>query len=136
MGDHDENITVAKAAALLGEARSTEVIAQTKRIYELAAEYAGARGILVADTKMEWGTVPGSGEDVAIVLGDECLTPDCSRYWPASEYEVGRDQASYDKQYVRDYLKSIGFDKKVDDARARDARARAHCGEARSSEVV
>jgi len=81
-------------------------------VYNFAAKFALERGILVADTKMEFGTLPGS-DAAALVLGDEVLTPDCSRYWPQEGYEVGRDQDSFDKQYVRNYLKSINFDKKT-----------------------
>jgi len=68
--------------------------------------------VLVADTQMEFGKLPGA-DGVTLVLGDECLTPDCSRYWPQEGYATGRDQDSYDKQYVRNYLKSINFDKKT-----------------------
>ena len=78
-------------------------------VCKIAAALAAERGVLVADTKMEFG-VDASG---AMVLGDEALTPDCSRYWPKAGYETGRDQDSFDKQYVRNWLKGIAFDKKT-----------------------
>ena len=75
-------------------------------IYQRAADHAAERGIIVADTKFEFGRSPGA----EIVLGDEVLTPDSSRFWPSDDYEPGRSQASFDKQYVRDYADSIGWD--------------------------
>jgi len=115
LGEHDENITTEQAAALMGDAKAAKVANHAKQVYTLAAEHAEARGVLVADTKMEFGVAlsAGEGDDVALVLGDEVLTPDCSRYWPKDEYAPGRDQASFDKQYVRNYLKEIHFDKKT-----------------------
>lgn len=112
---HDENITTGAAAALLGETVAAQVASLATKVYELASAHAEARGILVADTKMEFGVVPGTRGQAApaLVLGDEVLTPDCSRYWPAEGYGPGRDQPSFDKQYVRDYLKEVGFDKKT-----------------------
>jgi len=110
LGDHDENITVERCDQILGEAPSAAVATIAKQVYEFASTFAKARGILVADTKMEFGTVAGS-DAASLVLGDEVLTPDCSRYWPQEGYEVGREQNSFDKQYVRNYLKSINFDK-------------------------
>jgi phosphoribosylaminoimidazole-succinocarboxamide synthase len=104
---HDENIDRERAAELVGE----DVLAQAERIslelYEHAATYAAERGILIADTKFELG-FDGDG---VLTLGDEALTPDSSRFWPADEYEPGRGQPSYDKQYVRDYCESLGWDK-------------------------
>ena len=85
-------------------------------IYERAADHAAERGIIVADTKFEFGSSPGA----EIVLADEVLTPDSSRFWPADDYEPGRSQASFDKQYVRDYSDSIGWDHT--DARRRSCR--------------
>ena len=77
-------------------------------LYRRARDYAARRGIIVADTKFEWGT----DDDGRIILIDECLTPDSSRFWPADSYKPGRDQPSFDKQYVRDYLDKIDFDRK------------------------
>ena len=104
---HDENIDRARAAELVGE----ELFAQAERIslelYRFAADYALERGIVIADTKFELGVAP----DGTLTLGDEALTPDSSRFWPADEYEPGRGQPSFDKQYVRDYCESLGWDK-------------------------
>jgi phosphoribosylaminoimidazole-succinocarboxamide synthase len=104
---HDENIDRARAAELVGD----ELLAQAERVslalYEHAAAFAGERGIVIADTKFELGLDP----DGVLTLGDEALTPDSSRFWPADEYEPGRGQPSFDKQYVRDYCESLGWDK-------------------------
>jgi len=106
---HDENITRAQAAALVGP----ELFAEAERIsialYEFAAEHARQRGIIVADTKFELG-VDASG---TLVLGDEMCTPDSSRFWPADEYSAGGPQASFDKQFVRDYTESLGWNKEA-----------------------
>ncbi len=107
VGDHDENIDFDSAAALVG---SRALMEELKRIsielYEHAAAHALERGIILADTKFELGSAPGA----EIVLGDEVLTPDSSRFWPADDYEAGRGQASFDKQYVRDWLDEQGWD--------------------------
>ncbi|MCC6224545.1 MAG: phosphoribosylaminoimidazolesuccinocarboxamide synthase [Thermoleophilia bacterium] len=104
---HDENITKEQAAALVGP----DVLAEAERVsvalYRFGAEHAAARGIILADTKFELGRDAGG----RLVLADEALTPDSSRFWPADEYEPGRAQASFDKQYVRDYAESLGWDK-------------------------
>jgi phosphoribosylaminoimidazole-succinocarboxamide synthase len=104
---HDENIDRERAAELVG----TELFAEVERIslelYRFAAEYALERGIVIADTKFELGVAP----DGTLTLGDEALTPDSSRFWPADEYEPGRGQPSFDKQYVRDYCETLGWDK-------------------------
>jgi phosphoribosylaminoimidazole-succinocarboxamide synthase len=104
---HDENIDRARAASLVGD----EILAEAERVslalYEHAAAYAAERGILIADTKFELGLDP----DGVLTLGDEALTPDSSRFWPADAYEPGRGQPSFDKQYVRDYCESLGWDK-------------------------
>jgi phosphoribosylaminoimidazole-succinocarboxamide synthase len=106
-GEHDENIDIDRAAEILG---SRALADDLKRIsidlYRHAADHARERGIILADTKFEFGSSPGA----EIVLGDEVLTPDSSRFWPADDYEPGRSQASFDKQYVRDYLDEIGWD--------------------------
>jgi phosphoribosylaminoimidazole-succinocarboxamide synthase len=104
---HDENIDAAAAAALVGEERFREVEQVSIALYRFAADYASERGILIADTKFEFG-VDGDGE---LVLADEALTPDSSRFWPADEYAPGGPQPSFDKQYVRDYCETLGWDK-------------------------
>lgn len=110
IGDHDENIDDAGAIAALGGDAKTynEVKRLSLAIYEHARRHAASRGIILADTKFEFGRDPKSGE---LVLGDEVLTPDSSRYWPADAYEPGRVQASFDKQFVRDWARSTGWDK-------------------------
>jgi phosphoribosylaminoimidazole-succinocarboxamide synthase len=104
---HDENISRADAAELVGAERLDEVEQVTLDLYRFASEHAAGCGIVIADTKFELGLAA----DGALVLGDEALTPDSSRFWPAGEYEAGRAQASFDKQYVRDYCESLGWDK-------------------------
>ena len=104
---HDENIDHARAAELVGEDVLRHVEEASIGLYELASEYAAERGIIIADTKFEFGF----DESGTIVLGDEALTPDSSRFWPADEYEPGRSQPSFDKQYVRDYCETLGWDK-------------------------
>jgi phosphoribosylaminoimidazole-succinocarboxamide synthase len=103
---HDENIDRAQAVALVGEELYHEVEATALDLYRFAAEHAAERGILIADTKFEFGV-----EDGRLVLADEAFTPDSSRFWPADEYEPGRSQPSFDKQFVRDYCESLGWDK-------------------------
>ena len=107
VGDHDENISFAQAVELLGEARATEVRDAALALYLEAAEYAATKGIIIADTKFEFG-VDESGK---LYLIDEALTPDSSRFWPAEEYKVGSNPPSFDKQFVRDWLESSGWDK-------------------------
>ena len=104
---HDENIDAAAAAALVGDERWAEVEAAALALYRFAAKHAEARGILLADTKFEFGL----DRDGALVLADEALTPDSSRFWPAETYRPGGPQPSYDKQYVRDYCEGLGWDK-------------------------
>ena len=104
---HDENITRDRAAELVGEDRMREVERVAIALYTTAADYARERGIIIADTKFELGLDP----DGNLVLGDEALTPDSSRFWPADSYEPGRAQDSFDKQYVRDYCETRGWDK-------------------------
>ena len=103
---HDENVSFAHVASLIGEPLAARLRDLTLRIYDKAARYAETRGILIADTKFEFGFV---GED--LVLGDEVLTPDSSRFWPAESYQPGGPQFSFDKQFVRDYLESIHWNK-------------------------
>jgi len=104
---HDENIDAERAAALVGVERYREVERASLDLYRFASEHAAERGILIADTKFEFG-LDAAGQ---LVLGDEAFTPDSSRFWPADEYEPGRPQPSFDKQYVRDYCESLGWDK-------------------------
>jgi phosphoribosylaminoimidazole-succinocarboxamide synthase len=104
---HDENITRDRAAELVGEERMREVERVAIRLYTTAAEYARGQGIVIADTKFEFGL----DEQGDLVLGDEALTPDSSRFWPAAGYAPGRGQDSFDKQYVRDYCETTGWDK-------------------------
>jgi phosphoribosylaminoimidazole-succinocarboxamide synthase len=100
VGAHDEAMTLADVAALLGPARTAELREVTLAVYRRAAGIAAERGILLADTKLEFG-VDGAG---VLTLGDEVLTPDSSRWWPADQWQPGRSQPSYDKQFVRDWL--------------------------------
>jgi phosphoribosylaminoimidazole-succinocarboxamide synthase len=104
---HDENITREQAAELVGAERLAEVEATSLALYRLASDHAAERGIIIADTKFEFG-LDGEG---ALVLADEAFTPDSSRFWPADEYQPGRAQPSFDKQYVRDYCETLGWDK-------------------------
>jgi phosphoribosylaminoimidazole-succinocarboxamide synthase len=104
---HDENIDRQRAAELVGQERLEEVEQTAIALYRFASEHAAERGILIADTKFEFG-LDGEGR---LVLGDEAFTPDSSRFWPADEYEAGRPQPSFDKQFVRDYCEALGWDK-------------------------
>jgi phosphoribosylaminoimidazole-succinocarboxamide synthase len=104
---HDENIDLDQAGELVGAARLQEVERIALELYRFASEHALARGIIIADTKFEFG-VDGEGQ---LVLADEAFTPDSSRFWPAADYEPGRAQPSFDKQFVRDYCESLGWDK-------------------------
>lgn len=107
VGDHDINITHRQAAELLGQDLAKTVANVSIRLYKEAAQYALTRGIIIADTKFEFG-LDDSGQ---LYLIDEVLTPDSSRFWPADQYKVGKNPPSYDKQYVRDWLESTGWDK-------------------------
>ena len=104
---HDEPLTAEQGAALVGDDRFAELERISIDLYLTASESAATRGIIIADTKFELGL----DEDGNVVLGDEAFTPDSSRFWPASEYEPGRAQPSFDKQFVRDYAESLGWDK-------------------------
>jgi len=104
---HDENITREQGAAIVGAERFAEAERLSIALYRFAAAYALERGIIIADTKFEFGV----GRDGRLVLGDEALTPDSSRFWPADQYAPGGPQPSYDKQYVRDYCEKIGWGK-------------------------
>ena len=104
---HDENIDLDQAGELVGPERLQEVERVALELYRFASEHALTRGIIIADTKFEFG-VDGEGR---LMLGDEAFTPDSSRFWPAADYEPGRAQPSFDKQFVRDYCESLGWDK-------------------------
>lgn len=106
-GGHDENISFAQVEAMVGAETAATLRRLTLEIYAKASQYAATKGVILADTKFEFGWIDGTG----IVLADEVLTPDSSRYWPAQGYAPGRSQPSFDKQYVRDYLESIGWNK-------------------------
>lgn len=108
IGEHDESITFEGAAEIVGQEMAEKVRELSIRLYEHAAECALEKGIIIADTKFEFGVDEESGE---LLLIDEALTPDSSRFWPLDDYEPGRSQKSFDKQFVRDYLSSIGWDK-------------------------
>jgi len=105
-GKHDENINFQRCVDIIGKKAASYVRDKSIEIFTKAGRYAESRGIILADTKFEWGTVGGK-----IILIDEVLTPDSSRFWPADKYQAGRDQESFDKQFVRNYLESINFDK-------------------------
>ena len=106
LGDHDENIDFATMAKLVGDEAAGDLRDAAIRIYEIAADHAAKRGIIIADTKFEFGTIDGK-----LILADEVLTPDSSRFWPADEYRVGQEQPSFDKQYVRNWL-NANWDRK------------------------
>jgi len=106
-GEHDENVSFEAVAAVVGPSVAEELRRITLAVYERGAALAAARGILLADTKLELG-FDAAG---VLTLGDEVLTPDSSRFWPAASYEPGGPQASYDKQYVRDWLSASGWDR-------------------------
>jgi phosphoribosylaminoimidazole-succinocarboxamide synthase len=106
MTGHDENITFEQAARLAGERLAAEARDRSLALYNRARDYARRRGILIGDTKFEWGLVEGG-----MILVDEVLTPDSSRFWPAESYEPGHPQPSFDKQFVRDYLMETGWNR-------------------------
>ncbi|MBI4006593.1 MAG: phosphoribosylaminoimidazolesuccinocarboxamide synthase [Gammaproteobacteria bacterium] len=107
LGVHDENISFEKTVALLGKGLAEKVRDVSLKIYQESADYARNRGIIIADTKFEFGT----DEKGNLVLIDEVLTPDSSRFWPADSYQIGISPPSFDKQYVRDYLETLDWDK-------------------------
>lgn len=107
-GSHDENIGFDAVVALLGADLAEQVRDATLAIYQFAADYAAPRGIIIADTKLEFGT----DADGKLYVMDEMLTPDSSRFWPADQYQVGISPPSYDKQFVRDYLETLDWDKR------------------------
>jgi phosphoribosylaminoimidazole-succinocarboxamide synthase len=106
IGEHDENIDFDAMVDIIGLDSAEELRHLSVDVYTRAREHAAARGVIIADTKFEFGLIDGR-----ITLIDEVLTPDSSRFWPADEYQPGRGQASFDKQYVRDWLQASGWDK-------------------------
>ncbi len=106
-GTHDENIDFAEAAKIIGAARARYVRDKSLEVFRKAGRYAESRGLILADTKFEWGLT----KEGQIILIDEVLTPDSSRFWPADKYAPGRDQESFDKQFVRNWLEEIHFNK-------------------------
>ena len=107
MGSHDENIDFAMSEEILGEEIAAQVRDASLRLYTEAAEYALDRGIIIADTKFEFGL----DDNGTLTLIDEVLTPDSSRFWPADQYQPGTSPVSFDKQFVRDYLETLDWDK-------------------------
>jgi phosphoribosylaminoimidazole-succinocarboxamide synthase len=107
MGDHDENISLDRAKEIVGKDIGEELAARSIKIYNFANEFARERGIVIADTKFEFG----SDEQGVIYLADEVLTPDSSRFWPANSWKPGTTQLSYDKQFLRDWLTASGWDR-------------------------
>ena len=108
VGDHDENIPFDEAARRVGAQLAAKVRDTALQLYHFAAAHAAQRGILIADTKFEFGLAP----DGELLLIDEVLTPDSSRFWPADQYRVGISPPSFDKQIVRDYLETLDWDKR------------------------
>jgi phosphoribosylaminoimidazole-succinocarboxamide synthase len=106
LGKHDENINFDKCVQIIGRKNAEYLRDKSIAIFKKASAYAYTKGIILADTKFEWGVISDK-----IILIDEVLTPDSSRFWPADKYAAGRDQESYDKQFVRNYLEEINFDK-------------------------
>ncbi|HPY49058.1 MAG TPA: phosphoribosylaminoimidazolesuccinocarboxamide synthase, partial [Sedimentisphaerales bacterium] len=106
LGAHDENISFEQAAQIIGRDKVTYVRDRSIAVFRKASDYAESKGLILADTKFEWGLVDGK-----IILIDEVLTPDSSRFWPADKYQAGRDQESFDKQFVRNWLEEIKFNK-------------------------
>ena len=106
IGDHDENISFERCAEIIGQDAATQLRDLAIKVYSVARDHAAENGIIIADTKFEFGVIDGE-----IILADEVLTPDSSRFWPGDAYEPGRDQASFDKQYVRDWL-NANWDRK------------------------
>ena len=106
-GEHDENINFSTCEKIIGAARAAEVRAIAIRLYTEAADYALTKGIIIADTKFEFGLDPGG----KLHLIDEALTPDSSRFWPLATYKIGESPESFDKQYIRNWLDAIGFNR-------------------------
>lgn len=111
LGEHDENISFDRVVEMLGQELAEKLRDKTIEVYKKCSEYAAKNGVIIADTKFEFGL----DENGELVLGDEVLTPDSSRFWPAKTYEVGRSQKSFDKQYIRDWIKNTGYDPETKD---------------------
>jgi phosphoribosylaminoimidazole-succinocarboxamide synthase len=108
---HDENISFDEVIKILGNEKSEFIKQKSLQLYQKAAEFALTKGIIIADTKFEFGTIKDSSSTEKIILIDEVLTPDSSRFWPKEKYEPGKPQPSFDKQFVRDYTESTGWNK-------------------------
>jgi phosphoribosylaminoimidazole-succinocarboxamide synthase len=108
LGEHDENISIAQMEELVGKEKAAKIIDVSMKLYQKAADYALSKGIIIADTKFELGWYEGE-----LILIDEVLTPDSSRFWPLDKYTPGTGQPSFDKQFLRDYLATLDWDKKV-----------------------
>lgn len=106
LGDHDENISIQEMERIVGSEKAARIAEISVKLYQRAADYARARGIIIADTKFELGEIDGR-----LILIDEVLTPDSSRFWPEDKYQPGKGQPSFDKQYLRDYLSTLEWDK-------------------------
>ncbi len=106
LGDHDENISLQQMKHIVGSERADEIVQTCIALYKKASDYALSKGIIIADTKFEMGEVDGR-----LILIDEVLTPDSSRFWPVDRYEPGKSQPSFDKQFLRDYLSGLSWDK-------------------------
>lgn len=106
LGDHDENISLTQMREIVGDKRADEIAHISSALYEKAADFARSKGIIIADTKFELGEIDGR-----LILIDEVLTPDSSRFWPLDKYEPGSSQPSFDKQFLRDYLSTLDWDK-------------------------
>jgi phosphoribosylaminoimidazole-succinocarboxamide synthase len=106
IGTHDENISVHRMSEIVGQEHGSALLEASMSLYSAARDHAASRGIIIADTKFEFGLIDG-----VVTLVDEVLTPDSSRFWPAAGYEPGHGQPSFDKQYVRDWLVASGWDK-------------------------
>jgi phosphoribosylaminoimidazole-succinocarboxamide synthase len=106
IGDHDENISLERMKEIVGEERAVEIAQISIALYQRASDYALSKGIIIADTKFELGEIDGR-----LILIDEVLTPDSSRFWPMDKYESGTSQPSFDKQFLRDYLSGLDWDK-------------------------
>ena len=114
---HDENMTFEQTVELVGEQAANAIAVRSLAVYRFGRDYARERGIIIADTKFEFGWLRAQGEsasggDDEVILIDECLTPDSSRFWPADQHRTGQPQPSFDKQYVRDYLTEVGWDRR------------------------
>ncbi len=107
VGDHDINVSFEDTVALIGEEKASQIKDISIKLYKIASEYAGERGIIIADTKFEFGVDAND----QLILIDEILSPDSSRYWPADSYQPGISPPSYDKQFIRDYLETLDWDK-------------------------